>query len=110
MNPTLALLLMLVSALVVTGILSAGLIVALMPWLKAHVLAHQNARSSHQGAIPQGGGLAVIAAMVVAMWFFASFWPALTLDQFGHLMTLTAALALLAALGAIDDIRGLPAW
>ena len=42
--------------------LAAGLILILRPLLIRYLLAHPNARSSHQIATPQGAGVAVIAA------------------------------------------------
>ena len=42
--------------------LAAGLILILRPLLIRYLLAHPNARSSHQIATPQGAGVAVVAA------------------------------------------------
>ena len=49
------------------ALISAGIILALLPVLHRYALAHPNARSSHRYATPQGAGLAVIvAALLVA--------------------------------------------
>ena len=53
---------------ILAGLFSGGLIIALMPWLKAYALARPNARSSHREPTPQGGGIAVIAASLLAAW------------------------------------------
>ena len=53
---------------ILAGLFSGGLIIALMPWLKAYALARPNARSSHREPTPQGGGIAVIVATLLAAW------------------------------------------
>ena len=53
----------------------AALIVLLHPWLERHALVMPNARSSHRTPTPQGGGIAVMAAVVVAVGIaFALRW------------------------------------
>src|SRR5437879_1883341 len=87
---------------------SAGLILVLRPYMVRYALARPNARSSHKEPTPQGGGIAVVAATLAGIWLgiallssdIASNW------QFP---ALTAASAVLALTGAIDDIRGLGA-
>jgi UDP-N-acetylmuramyl pentapeptide phosphotransferase/UDP-N-acetylglucosamine-1-phosphate transferase len=86
----------------------AGLIVVLRPLLVRYALARPNARSSHVTPTPQGGGIAVLAAALgvvalalglgdVAPGFTAAFaW-------------LAASAVALAVVGAVDDIRPLPA-
>lgn len=85
--------------------LAAVLIIALRPLLQRYALARPNARSSHRVPTPQGGGIAVIAAALAAGWLGAALtglsppaWPWLAV----------AALAI-ALVGAVDDIRPLPA-
>jgi UDP-N-acetylmuramyl pentapeptide phosphotransferase/UDP-N-acetylglucosamine-1-phosphate transferase len=92
---------------VLAALISAGLIIVLSPWLKTHALARPNARSSHREATPQGGGGAVVVATFAAAWgatTFASTWSNGETSQF---LAVTAAAALLAVVGAVDDIRGL---
>jgi len=84
---------------------SFGLIVLLKPLLQRYALARPNARSSHTIPTPQGGGIAVVAATLgtalAAVLLFQG--------QVPHwIMALAAAATLLAAVGAIDDIRPLP--
>lgn len=77
---------------------------SLYPLLKAHALAKPNARSSHRVPTPQGGGLAVMAAMLgtsVAFTFgFGQFGP---VDSW-YLLPVLAAAAALTVVGAIDDV------
>lgn len=47
------------------AILCALFIVVLRPVLVRYALARPNARSSHREPTPQGGGIAVVAAMVL---------------------------------------------
>lgn len=77
----------------------------MMPLLQRYALARPNVRSSHKTPTPQGGGIAVIgAAMIVsatALFIIpdaspASLWP---------LALVAAAIAGIALVGAVDDIR-----
>ena len=83
------------------------LIAALAPWLKAHVLARPNARSSHREPTPQGGGTAVIVATLVAAWLGASLTGMTADGTPGEFLALTIATLVLAIVGAADDIRPL---
>lgn len=85
---------------------SAGLILALRPVLARYALARPNARSSHKEPTPQGGGIAVVAAALAALWLGAALSGIAAGTQ---LAALTLATVLLALVGAIDDIRGLGA-
>jgi len=92
----------------VAAAISAGLIVLLYPWLKRHALAEPNARSSHHTPTPQGGGIAVIAAVVAAVGV------ALAFRLFGaaadsSLPAIIIAAVLMAGIGAADDFHPLPA-
>lgn len=97
----------LASVAVLAGLTSAGLIVALSPWLKVYALARPDARSSHLEPTPQGGGAAVIAATFAAAWLGATLAGVMTIGAAGEFPALTIAAVLLAAVGAIDDIRTL---
>lgn len=82
---------------------SAALIVLMLPMFRRYALARPNARSSHRIPTPQGGGLAVILAMVIALGVNASLiGPELTVP--GDVLPLGAAVVLLTVVGAIDDI------
>jgi UDP-N-acetylmuramyl pentapeptide phosphotransferase/UDP-N-acetylglucosamine-1-phosphate transferase len=87
------------------ALLSALLIRLLKPLLIRYALARPNARSSHRVPTPQGGGIAVAgaslvmaAAMLVGLGMPTDPFPAIATSVVG-----------LAIVGAVDDIRPLPA-
>jgi UDP-N-acetylmuramyl pentapeptide phosphotransferase/UDP-N-acetylglucosamine-1-phosphate transferase len=87
--------------------LSAGLIWLLHPLLVRYALARPNARSSHVVPTPQGGGIGVIAATLIA----ALVGVALLHCIDAGMLALFASAILLAVIGAVDDIvtmRALP--
>jgi UDP-N-acetylmuramyl pentapeptide phosphotransferase/UDP-N-acetylglucosamine-1-phosphate transferase len=90
-------------------LLSSALLVLLRPWLARYAMARPNARSSHREPTPQGGGIAVVAATLVVACGAAALSPALAQNDGGQLLVLTATAALLAVVGAIDDVRSSPA-
>jgi UDP-N-acetylmuramyl pentapeptide phosphotransferase/UDP-N-acetylglucosamine-1-phosphate transferase len=96
---------MLLLALPASALLSAVLIVVLKPLLVRYALARPNARSSHRIPTPQGGGIAVIGAtlLTAGIAWLAQGWP---LNPF---TVVAVAAVLLALVGAVDDIRPLPA-
>ena len=79
----------------------------LMPVLRRHALAAPNARSSHTVPTPQGGGIAVVGAVCLAM-LAAWLLSAIDAKTFAALWRVAAAVALLAATGASDDLVHLP--
>lgn len=87
-------------------VLSAALIRALFPLLGRYALARPNARSSHSTPTPQGGGLAVVAALVIA----AVLSLLLANLRIGTLAnwSLIGPLVLIAVLGMVDDLRPVP--
>src|SRR5262249_39591993 len=90
----------------VAAALSAGLIVALLPALLRHALARPNARSSHVEPTPQGGGIAVVVATaVVALAAGTLTSPP---GEQVQLAWVLGAAALIAAVGAVDDMRAMP--
>jgi UDP-N-acetylmuramyl pentapeptide phosphotransferase/UDP-N-acetylglucosamine-1-phosphate transferase len=92
----------------VAAVLCSALLVLLRPWLARYAMARPNARSSHRAPTPQGGGIAVVgAAIVVAAGAIALSSP--LQDDGGQVLALAAMTALLALVGAIDDVRTLPA-
>jgi UDP-N-acetylmuramyl pentapeptide phosphotransferase/UDP-N-acetylglucosamine-1-phosphate transferase len=93
---------------VLAGLLSAALIVVLMPWLKAYALARPNARSSHREPTPQGGGIAVIVATLAAAWLGVFLAGTAGASTSGDFLALTIAVLALATTGAVDDMRPLP--
>jgi UDP-N-acetylmuramyl pentapeptide phosphotransferase/UDP-N-acetylglucosamine-1-phosphate transferase len=92
-------------SLIGAALLSAGLIVVLKPLLVRYALARPNARSSHKVPTPQGGGIAVVGA---ALLVSAAVLLALDSPLTSFLVVAAAAIGL-ALVGAIDDIRPLPA-
>lgn len=80
---------------------SAVLIVLLKPTLKRYALARPNARSSHDVPTPQGGGIAIIAATLLASGAL------LPVEGTPEPPVLALAAIALAVVGAVDDIRPL---
>jgi UDP-N-acetylmuramyl pentapeptide phosphotransferase/UDP-N-acetylglucosamine-1-phosphate transferase len=101
-------LLILAPAALAAFLLSLILIVALRPWLVRRALARPNARSSHRVPTPQGGGIAVVIATFTVAWAAIALWPSVAQNHSALLLTVTAAAALLTAVGAIDDMRPMP--
>jgi UDP-N-acetylmuramyl pentapeptide phosphotransferase/UDP-N-acetylglucosamine-1-phosphate transferase len=87
-----------------SAVICVGLIVVLRPHLRRYALAKPNARSSHREPTPQGGGIAVIAATIAATWLgMFSLGAAIA----APLVTVFAAVVVMACVGAADDIRPL---
>jgi UDP-N-acetylmuramyl pentapeptide phosphotransferase/UDP-N-acetylglucosamine-1-phosphate transferase len=86
------------------GLVCAALVRLLFPLLRRYALARPNARSSHRVPTPQGGGIAVLAAVVGALAAAALLAPQAFAEP-GRLAIVLAAAAALAVLGAVDDIR-----
>jgi UDP-N-acetylmuramyl pentapeptide phosphotransferase/UDP-N-acetylglucosamine-1-phosphate transferase len=89
--------------------LTTGLMVLLRPWLARYAMVQPNARSSHHNPTPQGGGIAVVVATLVVVWGAIALSPALLQNQGAQLLAVSAATVLLGVVGAIDDMRSLPA-
>ena len=90
------------------ALICAALIVALRPLLARYALARPNARSSHKEPTPQGGGIAVIAAMTLVTAAALVLVP----EIFGAphaLAGMLAAVLGLALVGVTDDLRPLEA-
>jgi UDP-N-acetylmuramyl pentapeptide phosphotransferase/UDP-N-acetylglucosamine-1-phosphate transferase len=92
-------------ALLPAALLSAALILLLKPLLLRYALARPNARSSHREPTPQGGGIAVIVACLAVGLGTLALLGALE----GGVLVLAGAAVALGILGAVDDIRPLPA-
>jgi UDP-N-acetylmuramyl pentapeptide phosphotransferase/UDP-N-acetylglucosamine-1-phosphate transferase len=89
------------------AVLTAALNVLLRPLLLRYALARPNARSSHKIPTPQGGGISVIAATLAVT--AAAAFAAPYADRLTELASIAAATIVLAIVGAVDDIRPLPA-
>jgi UDP-N-acetylmuramyl pentapeptide phosphotransferase/UDP-N-acetylglucosamine-1-phosphate transferase len=87
---------------VAAAAISFGLVALLRPLLERHALAQPNARSSHKVATPQGGGFAVVGA-ILAIVAGASVLSGGIGDQ--SLWLVLAATIVIAVVGAIDDVR-----
>jgi len=92
----------------VSMLVSVGLIGLLQPWLARYATVPPNPRSSHYEPTPQGAGLAVVLATLSATWGVIALGHAFPQNQVMQLETITAAAALLAVVGAIDDMYPLP--
>jgi UDP-N-acetylmuramyl pentapeptide phosphotransferase/UDP-N-acetylglucosamine-1-phosphate transferase len=87
-----------------SALVCVGLIVVLHPLLQRYALAKPNARSSHRVPTPQGGGIAVVAATLVASGVgLVIFGAPLT----APLVTALAAVIVMACVGVADDVRPL---
>jgi UDP-N-acetylmuramyl pentapeptide phosphotransferase/UDP-N-acetylglucosamine-1-phosphate transferase len=97
------------SVVAVATLVSMGLIWFLQPWLARYATVPPNPRSSHYEPTPQGAGVAVVFTTLAVTWGIVVLWPAFLHNQAVQLLAVTAAAALLAAVGAIDDMHPLPA-
>jgi UDP-N-acetylmuramyl pentapeptide phosphotransferase/UDP-N-acetylglucosamine-1-phosphate transferase len=92
---------------ILAAALCAGTLVLLLPWLRSHALARPVARSLHREPTPQGGGIGVVLATLAAAWLAVSVTGTLPAGALTSLSILTAAAALLALVGLLDDMNGL---
>ena len=92
----------------VAAVISVALIVALRPFLARYALARPNARSSHSKPTPQGGGIAVVAAMTIVIAGALQLFPRF-FDDPRQLAGMLAAVLGLAIIGVTDDVRPLEA-
>lgn len=95
-------------ALAITALAAAasgGLILIMRPLLGRYALARPNARSSHVTPTPQGGGIAVMVATLIATGVATLFFPEFAGREIGLVL---AAAVLLAVVGAVDDIATTP--
>lgn len=90
------------------AVLCALCIVALRPLLARYALARPNARSSHREPTPQGGGIAIFAAIILVLAAAAILVPGFVGDA-TRLATVFAAVLGLAIVGATDDVRPMEA-
>src|SRR4029078_13466043 len=93
--------------LVVSAAPTIVLILAIEPLLVRYVMATPNARSSHAIPTPQGGGIAVMLAVIVVCVLVLLDVPGVA-DRIALLQVLVAAFGL-SVLGLTDDARALSA-
>lgn len=86
---------------------SAVLIVLLKPILQRYALARPNARSSHSIPTPQGAGIAIVLSVLATCALATVSIP--PGNEALQALVLAHAALLLAVVGAVDDIRPLPA-
>ncbi len=98
-------LVLIITTPLIACVICAMLIVLLRPLLQRYALARPNARSSHSVPTPQGGGVAVIAAVVASAAISVALFGA---DMDTALLAVLAAAVLLAFVGAYDDLRTMP--
>ena len=87
------------------AVLCAVLTLLCMPLFRAYAMARPNVRSSHTLPTPQGGGLAVVLATLSAVLLDVALGAS---PANGSLVIVGLAALLIAATGALDDIRDLP--
>src|SRR6202521_832150 len=90
------------------ALVSAALILLLRPLFMRYALARPNARSSHAAPTPQGGGVAVVAAVIVTLGAIGGIGADARAALAG-MLPLAAGVVLLTIIGAVDDIFGLAA-
>lgn len=93
--------------------LTAGLLAALLTWMLVrtalkllvayNVVDRPGRRSSHEGSVPTGGGIAVIG-VVLPGWMCL----ALISGTLGEIRIIVAAAAVLAVISFLDDVRHVP--
>jgi len=86
------------------ALLAALLTVLLRPLLMRYAMARPNARSSHKAPTPQGGGIAVLAAVLVISFIGLYFLPSPP-NAALRFPAVSAAIVLIAAVGVIADIH-----
>src|SRR5919108_3571807 len=89
-----------------SGMATYALIALLRPLLVRVALVRPNARSSHTMPTPQGGGIAVVLSTIVLAGAVASF--AAAGEHTRELALVLGAAALLAIIGAMDDVWSMP--
>jgi UDP-N-acetylmuramyl pentapeptide phosphotransferase/UDP-N-acetylglucosamine-1-phosphate transferase len=89
--------------IITAGGCSAVLILLLLPMFRRYALARPNARSSHSTPTPQGGGVAVILAVAIALGVDSALIGPERTALVG-VLPLGAAVVTLTVVGAIDDI------
>jgi UDP-N-acetylmuramyl pentapeptide phosphotransferase/UDP-N-acetylglucosamine-1-phosphate transferase len=109
-------------ALLVAAVLTIFLIFLLTPVLVRYAMARPNARSSHKLPTPQGGGIAILAAVLIVVTvgvFFTPWSPwccggrgfrgLVSFIFQGSITIVLASAVTLAMVGVFDDIHPLPA-
>ena len=92
---------------ILAAALCAGILAMLLPWLKSYALSQPVDRSLHREPTPQGGGLGVVLATLIAAWLAVAVAGVLPAGALALLSALTGGIALLTLIGLLDDMHGL---
>src|ERR1700710_126872 len=92
-------------ALLAAAMLSAAITRAIRPTLLRHALARPNARSSHRIPTPQGAGIAVVAATLIAAGAVIAFAGA---PDIKIPAIVFGATLFIATVGLADDVHSIP--
>jgi UDP-N-acetylmuramyl pentapeptide phosphotransferase/UDP-N-acetylglucosamine-1-phosphate transferase len=93
------------AAAILAVLLSSAVTRAIRPLMLRHALAQPNARSSHRIPTPQGAGIAVIAATLIAAFAVMTFAGASAMKIPAIAF---AATLFIAAVGLADDVHSIP--
>jgi UDP-N-acetylmuramyl pentapeptide phosphotransferase/UDP-N-acetylglucosamine-1-phosphate transferase len=93
------------AAAILAVLLSSAVTRAIRPLMLRHALAQPNARSSHRTPTPQGAGIAVIAATLIAAFAVMTFAGASVMKIPAIVF---AATMFIAAVGLADDVHSIP--
>jgi UDP-N-acetylmuramyl pentapeptide phosphotransferase/UDP-N-acetylglucosamine-1-phosphate transferase len=93
------------AAAILAVLLSSAVTRAIRPLMLRHALAQPNARSSHRIPTPQGAGIAVIAATLIAAFAVMTFAGASAMKIPAIVF---AATLFIAAVGLADDVHSIP--
>jgi UDP-N-acetylmuramyl pentapeptide phosphotransferase/UDP-N-acetylglucosamine-1-phosphate transferase len=93
------------AAAILAVLLSSAVTRAIRPLMLRHALAQPNARSSHRTPTPQGAGIAVIAATLIAAFAVMTFAGASAMKIPAIAF---AATLFIAAVGLADDVHSIP--
>lgn len=93
------------AAAILAVLVSAVLTWAIRPLMLQHALAKPNARSSHRIPTPQGAGIAVIAATLIAAGIAIAFAGVPTMKT---PVVVFGATLFIAAVGLADDVHSIP--
>ena len=93
---------------IVSFVLSAWLVSRFRQWaLQRQILDVANHRSLHTGAVPRGGGIAIVALTIVGLMTLSLF---AAVSSPAVVWAYTFGALLVAAVSWVDDVRGLPAF
>lgn len=100
------------SIVFLAGILLSSLLIPLcLPLFKRlGIVDRPNARSTHTTAIPRGMGIVVVLNFVAIVYAYIELVPGFPMVEQGRLHAVLWAVGLLAAVGFVDDTKGVTAF